>query len=121
MSQLPFEKLDVYQYAVKFAAAAHRLCAALPRGFGHIADQLRRASCSSLANTSEATIEFAPDEKSRIFRLSLRETGESLSLVALLQELNAVEPEQVVEVRDFGARLFAMQMRMANPARRGQG
>jgi four helix bundle protein len=118
MSQLPFETLDVYQYAVKFAAAGHRLCATLPRGFGHIADHVRRASCSSLANTTEALVEFAPDEKSRIFRLGLRETGESWSLVALLQELNAVSPADVTDIKDFGARLFAMQMRMANPARR---
>src|SRR5262245_14594224 len=93
MNQLPFDRLDVYKAALEFAAKSHRLCAGLKRGFGHVADQLRRSSCSVLTNTAEAATEFSPDEKARIFRLALRSTGESLALIALLVELDAATEE----------------------------
>jgi four helix bundle protein len=116
MQQLPFERMHVYGLAVKFAAACYRLCGQLPRGFGAIADQLRRASCSSLTNTTEAIVEYAPDEKSRIFRIGIRETAESLSLIALLLEMHVVKHAEVAEVRDFGFRLFCTLTTMAKPA-----
>jgi four helix bundle protein len=122
MKELPFERLDVYQVALKFAAEAHRLCAELGPGFGHIASQLRRSSCSVVTNTAEAATEFSPAEESRIFRIALRSGGESLALIALLVELGSVPATRVAELRQLGVRSIAMLMRLAQPiGRRGKG
>jgi four helix bundle protein len=108
MAQLPFERLDVYQVSLEFAAACHALCDGLPRGLGHVANQLRRSSCSVLTNTAEAATEFAPDEKARIFRIALRSAGESLALIAFLERLSAVSAEQTAATRQLGVRVAAM-------------
>jgi four helix bundle protein len=112
MIELKFEKLDVYQVALEFAAEGHRIAAKLPRGLGHIADQLRRSSCSSLTNTAEAATEFAIDEKARIFRIALRSVGESLALIQLVVHLGEITEEEAKKARELGARLIAMLTRM---------
>ena len=118
MDTLPFERLDVYRVSLQFAAQAHRPCAELDRGLGHIAGQLRRSSCSVLTNTAEAATEFSPDEKARIFRIALRSTGESLALMALIVELGSATALRVKPLRELGVRATAMLMKMAQPAER---
>ena len=44
--QFGFEKLDVYQRAIDFVAAAGQIIAELPSGYHAYADQLRRAALS---------------------------------------------------------------------------
>ena len=48
MEQFDFEKLDVYRISIQFIIIANQIIKELPRGNGHLADQLQRASCSIL-------------------------------------------------------------------------
>ena len=53
---MPFahENLDVYKLALDFLVLADELIERLPRGRGHLADQLGRASTSIVLNLAEA-------------------------------------------------------------------
>ena len=61
---MPFahEKLDVYNLALDFLAFADEVVGQLPRGRGHLADQLARASTSIVLNLAEGAGKFSkPD------------------------------------------------------------
>ncbi|MBI2378131.1 MAG: four helix bundle protein, partial [Deltaproteobacteria bacterium] len=47
------EELDVYVAALDFLVAADAVIELLPRGRGHLADQLHRASTSIVLNIAE--------------------------------------------------------------------
>ena len=51
---LSFQRLDVYRVAIEFLALAVEVAANVPRGYAHLADQLRRAATSSPLNIAEA-------------------------------------------------------------------
>ena len=59
------ERLDVYQHALDFLALADATVAALPRGRGHLADQLARASTSIVLNIAEGAGKFSKADKRR--------------------------------------------------------
>ncbi|MGH7468448.1 MAG: four helix bundle protein [Longimicrobiales bacterium] len=120
MAELPFERLDVYRVALEFAVECHSICATLDRGLGHVANQLRRSSCSVLTNTAEAATEFSPDEKARIFRIALRSAGESLALVAFLERVGALTQTRTGSVRGLGIRAIAMLTNMAKGKGKGR-
>ena len=50
---LDHERLDVYQLALEFFDLADDIIESLPRGRGHLADQLSRASLSIVNNIAE--------------------------------------------------------------------
>ncbi len=113
MTELPFERLDVYRVSLEFAAECHRICNSLERGLGHVANQLRRSSCSVLTNTAEAATEFSPAEKARIFRIALRSAGESLALIAFLERIGGTKQISTNETRELGIRAIAMLTNLA--------
>ncbi len=51
---LDHEKLDVYTVALQLANASFDIADQLPKGYGSLADQLRRAATSVPANIAEA-------------------------------------------------------------------
>ena len=64
---MPFdhERLDVYQVALDFLVLADDIVGRLPRGRGHLADQLSRASTSIVLNMAEGAGKFAKADKRR--------------------------------------------------------
>jgi four helix bundle protein len=65
MTEFERERLDVYKAALELLLIADAVAAALPRGRGNLADQLRRAASSISFNIAEGAGEFASDEKAR--------------------------------------------------------
>lgn len=85
---LSHERLDVYQRAIEFLAAALRIAERLPRGQAPLADQLRRAAMSIPLNIAEGSGR-APGSADRsrfrgIARGSAMECGAILDVVRLL-------------------------------------
>ena len=66
---MPFdhERLDVYQVALDFLTLADDVCEKLPRGRGHLADQLTRASTSIVLNIAEGSGKFSRPDKRRYY------------------------------------------------------
>ena len=65
-----FEKLDVYQKAVDFAADIAALVNSFPRGYGYLVDQLNRASLSIAANIAEGNGRFTKPDRRNFFGIA---------------------------------------------------
>ena len=63
MQDFVHEKLDVYKAALAFLETADRILEEVPRGRGHLGDQLDRAATSIVLNVAEGAGEFSPAEK----------------------------------------------------------
>src|SRR4051812_22357172 len=85
--QLSHEHLEVYQKAVEFFAGAAKLLDGLPKGHRTLADQLKRASLSTLLNIAEAAGKPSPAEGRHHFAIargSALECAAALDAVRLL-------------------------------------
>ena len=104
--------MDVYGTGLDFAVDVHHLTDRYKAGRKHIADQLRRASCSVITNTSEAAGEKAPLEKARIFRLALRSATECTGLLTLSYRLDLLTTDELQRTRNLNIRVYAMLTRL---------
>ena len=103
-----FERLEVYQLAVRFRVIVKKIIRDLPPGFEDDALQLDRSSRSTIRNICEGSGEFKPLEKARFYRMSLRsaqESGGTLKLIEadtrpspLFDEAHAVNYELVAKL-----------------------
>ena len=59
MERFDHEKLEVFNVALAFTGRAYVLAQEAPRGSGDLADQLRRASSSTVLNIAEGAGEYA--------------------------------------------------------------
>ena len=84
---LDHEKLEVYQFAIRFVLLADEIVQDLPRGRAYLADQLRRAGASIALNIAEGAGEYAPAEKVRFYRIAKRSATECSSILDILQHL----------------------------------
>ena len=71
---MPFdhERLDVYQLGLDFIVLANDVVERMPRGRGHLADQLSRASTSIVLNIAEGAGKFSKGDKRRYYLGQLR-------------------------------------------------
>lgn len=86
--QFSFEKLDVYQAAVRFFAWCISVISRTPPGQGAVFDQLKRASLSILANIAEASGKSTKPDKKRYFAIargSAMECGAILDAMVILK------------------------------------
>lgn len=97
--RMPFahEKLDVYNLALDFLALAGELVEHLPRGRGHLADQLGRASTSIVLNLAEGAGKFSKPDKRRYYLIAQGSTTECAAIldVCLRLKLVLTEPHSV--------------------------
>jgi four helix bundle protein len=112
MQAFDYERLDVYVAALDFVTTADALAKAASRGYGDLADQLRRASTSVLLNLAEGAGEFAPREKARFYRLAKRSGTECAALVEIYRRLELVEPQVADQARAALLRIVSMLVRL---------
>ena len=79
---MPFahERLDVYSLALDFIALADHVVEQLPRGRGHLADQLGRASTSIVLNLAEGASKFSKPDKRRYHLIAVGSTTECAAI-----------------------------------------
>jgi len=63
-AMLDYERLDVYQCALRFAALSFQMLEGMPRGHSELSDQLRRATISIPLNIAEGA--GRPTERDRL-------------------------------------------------------
>lgn len=88
----------------------------LPRGYGTLSDQLRRALLSAYLQTAEAAHRGGADRIAR-FRGARGEAGEAAAALEAVTLLGLAPAAQVDPVLVLLARLCAMLTRLAPPAR----
>ena len=101
------EKLDVYVAAREALVLGSAIARSLPRGYGHFADQLRRALLSVHLGVAEAANRTGADQSMRC-RTARAEAAESAAALDGLVASGVVERERCEPVRELLFRVYAM-------------
>ncbi len=96
------KNLEVYRLILEFIKLAAEIIKHIPRGQGHLTDQLRRASTSMAFNTGEGAGEFAKKEKARFYRMALRSATESASIIDVIYGFGFID----IDLYDRSERLL---------------
>ena len=112
MDHFEHERLDVYKAAIAFLAVVDEILEHLPKGRGHLADQLERAATSVLLNIAEGAGEFAGNEKARIYRIARRSATECAAILDVCRARKLVAGPRLDVGHDLLVRIVAMLTRM---------
>jgi four helix bundle protein len=112
MDHFEHERLDVYRAAIAFLALVDEIIERLPKGRGHLADQLERAATSVLLNVAEGAGEFKSHEKARIYRIARRSATECAAILDVCRTRKLVPPDRLDVGRELLVRVVAMLTRM---------
>ena len=93
----PHETLHLNTHALELAAECDKLSRQLPRGYGHIADQLRRSSTSVALNIGEAASQWAGRKKTATYRIAYAECGETAVALKLIEKLGLADAKGALE------------------------
>ena len=118
MTQLDHERLDVYQLSLDFVVLANNIVENLPRGRGHLADQLQRASTSVPLNVAEGAGEFSAADKARFHRIAKRSATECAAILDVCRRLELLTDSQRSKGRELLLGLVSMLVKLAKPASR---
>ena len=118
---MPFdhERLTVYQRALDFAVIANQVVSTLPRGRGHLADQLSRASTSIVLNIAEGAGKYSGPDKRRYYLSAGGSTAECAAVLDILRRFGLVEDGVVVEGKGLLQEVGAMLTGLAKRHQRG--
>ncbi|MCB9881471.1 MAG: four helix bundle protein [Planctomycetes bacterium] len=107
------DKLEAYRWAVRFVSSMPGLTEHVPRGFGFLVDQIRRAATSICLNIAEGAGEYSPKEKARFYRMARRSTTETVAVIDILHALSWVDDDQRTDARAKLDRVCAMLTTLA--------
>lgn len=108
----PHEKLDVYRVALRMAALAKKIAAAIPRGHRNVADHMDRAASNSVLLIAEGANRRGAGEKRQRFVESRGESGEVAAAGDLVIVLNIGSKDDAEELKQLAGRVSAMLTRM---------
>jgi four helix bundle protein len=109
---LDYERLDVYQCALRFAALSFQILENLPRGHAELSDQLRRATISIPLNIAEGAGKPTTRDRRRYHAIARGSAMECAAIVDLLRMQSLIEPEVASEAKALSVRLVAMLSKM---------
>lgn len=112
MDHFEHERLDVYKAAVAFLGLIDEIIERLPKGRGHLGDQIERASTSITLNIAEGAGEFSSAEKARIYRIARRSATECAAILDVCRARKLVDVARLEAGRDLILRIVAMLTRM---------
>ncbi len=107
---LAHKKLDVYRCALEFLALAIRV--EVPRGYGALGDQLRRAALSIPLNIAEAVGKPGDDDRARFFAIARGSAMECSAIVDSCALLGAMSAHDATKAEELLERIVAMLTRM---------
>ena len=112
---MPFdhERLDVYRLALDFAVMANDIVERLPRGRGHLADQLARASTSIVLNIAEGAGKFSGPDKRRFYLIAAGSTAECAAILDVLMRLQLLPEPLHSDGKTLLDRMAAMLVGLA--------
>ena len=101
------ERLDAFHVALDALVLGDAIGRALPRGYGNLSDQLRRALSGAYLQTSEGAARSGADRTNR-FRVARAEAGEAAAALTGLVRLGVVDAAKAEPVMQLLRRLAAM-------------
>jgi four helix bundle protein len=112
---MPFahESLDVYKLALDFIVVADEVIEQLPRGRGHLSDQLSRASTSIVLNLAEGAGKYSKPDKRRYYLSAIGSTTESAAIFDVLHRLKLIPDDRHSSTKNMLERIAAMLVGLA--------
>jgi four helix bundle protein len=107
-----YQRLDAFAVAKDALGRGDRLGKGLPRGYGKLADQLRRALLSAYLNVAEAASRDGADRAAR-FRMARGEASEAAAALEAVLLLGLARASEVEPIIGLLGRLCAMLTRLA--------
>src|SRR5947207_9922080 len=84
---LAYQKLDVYRCAIQALALSARITTEIPKGYGVLNDQLRRAALSISLNIAEGSGRTSAADAARFYGIA---RGSAMECVAVLDACGAI-------------------------------
>jgi len=103
-----FQKLDVYQCATSFLALSAPLAEQAPRGYGSLADQLRRAALSIPLNIAEGSSGKFNKDARRFYAIARGSALECAAILDAFESLAAAPAKELAKGRELLERIVAM-------------
>jgi four helix bundle protein len=110
---LDHERLDVYVIALDFLVFANEVIERLPRGRGHLADQLTRASTSIVLNLAEGAGKLSKADKRRYYLTARGSATESAALLDVCLRLRLIEEAEYRAGKAMVVRVVSMLIKLA--------
>jgi four helix bundle protein len=104
---LSFQKLDVYQCSVAFAALAVEVATSIPRGHGALSDQLRRAAFSVPLNVAEAAGRASEADAARHYAIARGSAMECAAVLDVVRCLGVLVEDRYQHGMELLARTVA--------------
>jgi four helix bundle protein len=111
-AMLGFQRLDVYQCSVRLLALSARICEEIPRGYGSLSDQLRRAAISVPLNVAEATGRSTDTDSARFFSIARGSAMECGAIIDAIAAIGAPPHEAIQEASRLVVRIVEMLTKM---------
>ncbi len=109
---LDYERLDVYQCALRFAALSFQVLETMPRGHAELSDQLRRATISIPLNIAEGAGKTTDRERARYHAIARGSAMECAAIFDLLRLQALVPPETAATAKALAVRMVSMLSKM---------
>ena len=110
---LDHERLDVYRLALDFLVLANQVMEKLPRGHGHLCDQLTRASTSIVLNLAEGAGKHSKADKRRYYLSARGSATESAALLDVLSRLALLDEAGHKAGKEMLVRVVSMLIKLA--------
>jgi four helix bundle protein len=110
---LDHERLEVYQVALELFDLIDDIVEHLPRGRGHLADQLSRAGLSVVNNIAEGAGKFSPGDKRRYYLIANGSTTESAAMLDVCLRRKLVSDDSHRRGKQLAERIVAMLTKLA--------
>lgn len=110
------EKLDVYQCAIRFVGLAMKLGIDIPKGYGPLGDQLRRASMSVPLQIAEGAGKRSAPDCRRFFDYARGSAMECCAVLDVMSECKFGDDTLIKEGKTLLDRVAAMLTKLAGRA-----
>jgi four helix bundle protein len=110
---LDHERLDVYLIALDFLVFASEVIERLPRGRGHLPDQLTRASTSIVLNLAEGAGKLSKADKRRYYLTARGSATESAALLDVCLRLKLIREAEHRAGKAMVVRVVSMLIKLA--------
>ena len=109
---LSHDKLDVYKCSVQFFAVAAPAIEEVPRGYGELKKQFRRASLSLPLNIAEATGKNTERDRAKYYAIARGSAHECSAILDALEVLGAVDQRAHENGKRLLTRIVSMLTKM---------